>query len=242
MSVDPGTRPTYAVGFDFDHTLGLDNGLEVTAFYRLGAELGHSVSERDGTWSVFIAGVLGRFRAGTISLDTAVAEFVEHLGFAGEPDRAQRYREICYGLVDELVTPVDGARELIAELVERGVPTAILTNGWSPLQHLKIARAIDYTGPILVSDELGILKPDAGAFAKLVDVLAVPREQIWFVGDNPKTDIAGAQGAGLRGVWFDWESMTYPVDAPRPHMRIEHLRELLDHLPGPDVSVENLAR
>jgi putative hydrolase of the HAD superfamily len=117
-----------------------------------------------------------------------------------------------------------------------------LTNGWSPLQYLKIARALDYAGPILVSDELGILKPDAGAFAKLVDVLAVPRERIWFVGDNPKTDIAGAQGAGLRGVWFDWEAMSYPVDAPAPDERIGHLRQLIDLLPGPNMSAENIAR
>ena len=36
---------TLAVGFDFDHTLGLDNGLEVIAFYRLAAELAPSITE-----------------------------------------------------------------------------------------------------------------------------------------------------------------------------------------------------
>lgn len=229
-----------AVGFDFDHTLGLDNGLETTAFYRLAAELGHSLSERDRSWSAIIDDVLGRFRGGSISLDRAVDEFVVRLGVPATPERATRYRDLCYQLVDELVTPIDGARDLIDTLAARGVPTAILTNGWSPLQYLKVARALDYAGPILVSDELGILKPDAAAFGKLIDVLGVPRERVWFVGDNPTTDIAGAQGAGLRGVWFDWEHMTYPADAPKPDWRIGHLRELLDFLPGPDVSAENV--
>ncbi len=234
-------EPICAVGFDFDHTLGLDNGLEVTAFHRLAAELGHPLPERGGAEATLIADLLARFRTAAISLDAAVDGFVERLGVAAGPEHAARYRDICYGLVDELVTPIDGAKEVVERLAERGVPTAILTNGWSPLQHLKIARAIGFSGPILVSDELGILKPDAAAFGKLIDVLGVARERIWFVGDNPKTDIAGAQGAGLRGVWFDWESMTYPADAPRPDVRIGHLGELLDLLPGPDLQTENVA-
>ncbi len=222
----------YAVGFDFDHTLGLDNGLETSAFYLLATEIGHPVDERDVAARACIAEMLSRFRAAAITLDDAVDGFFAHLGVAPSGRHAVRYREICYGLVDERVTPIDGARELVAALAERNVAMGILTNGWSPLQYLKIARALDFRGPILVSDELGILKPDAAAFGKLVDVLAVPRERIWFVGDNPKTDIAGAQGAGLRGVWFDWENFTYPADAPKPDLRIGRLCDLLDHLPG----------
>ncbi len=235
-----GVRPPCAVGFDFDHTLGLDNGLETTAFYRLGAEMGHAISERDRPWSAFIADVLTRFRSGRLSLDEMVAGFALHLGREPGPHWAARYRELCFHLVDELVTPIEGARELLAVLAQRAIPTAILTNGWSPLQYLKIARALKYDGPVLVSDELGMLKPDPGAFAKLIEVLAVDRACIWFVGDNPTTDIAGAQAAGLRGVWFDWEHMSYPADAPKPDFRIARLDELLDLLPGPDVSAENV--
>jgi HAD superfamily hydrolase (TIGR01549 family) len=232
--------PAFAVGFDFDHTLGLDNGLETTAFYRLGADLGHSLSERDRMWAVAIADLLERFRTAVISLDAAVAEFVEHLGKSYRPEHALRYRAICYGLVDELVTPIEGARDVLTALSERGVPTAILTNGWSPLQQRKIARALGYGGPILVSDELGILKPAPAAFGKLVEVLGVAPERVWFVGDNPLTDIAGSQGVGMRGVWFDWEHMSYPADAPQPLARIAHLNELLHLLPGPDRPVENV--
>ncbi len=230
---------TFAVGFDFDHTLGLDNGLEVTAFYRLGAELGHSLSERDAPWSAFIGEVLGRFRAGETSLEEAVANFVARLGLTPAPEQAARYRDICYALVNDLVTPIDGARELIATLDARRIPHAILTNGWSPLQALKIARALDYRKPILVSDELGILKPAAAAFDKLIDTLGVGREHIWFVGDNPTTDITGARNAGLRSVWFDWENMSYPPGAPEPDLRIAHLGDLLDALRGPVNPTEN---
>ena len=231
-----------AVGFDFDHTLGLDNGLETTAYYRLAAELGHSLSERDRAWKAFIDDVLTRFREGSVTLEEGVAAFVEKLGLAPAPLYAESYRAICYGLVDYLVTPIDGARELLAALAERAIPTAILTNGWSPLQHLKIARALAYAGPILVSDELGILKPEPAAFDKLIDVMNVPREYCWFVGDNPLTDVVGARRAGLRSVWFDWEHLPYPSGTPPPDARVARLRDLLDLLPGPDVRAENVGR
>jgi HAD superfamily hydrolase (TIGR01509 family) len=239
---DESNVPRAAVGFDFDHTLGLDNGLETTAFYRLAAELGHSVSERDTAWTAFIDDLLAHFRAGSIGQEQAVDRFVKRLGLLPQPAFAQRYRDVCCSLVDYLVTPIDGARELLEALAERAIPTAILTNGWSPLQRLKIAHALGYSGPILISDELGIPKPDPAAFAKLVDVLRVPSERVWYVGDNPKADVAGAQGAGLRGVWFDWENLAYPVDAPPPDARIARLSELLDLLPGPDVRAENVGR
>jgi len=135
-----------------------------------------------------------------------------------------------------------GARELLEALAERAIPTAILTNGWSPLQHLKIARALAYAGPILVSDELGILKPEPAAFDKLIDVMNVPREYCWFVGDNPLTDVVGARRAGLRSVWFDWEHLPYPSGTPPPDARVARLRDLLDLLPGPDVRAENVGR
>ncbi len=223
---------TLAVGFDFDHTLGLDNGLETTAFYRLGAALGHSLSERDTEWSSTIAAALHEFRAGLITLDDAVARFVTRLELDSPKDCGTQYREICYSLVDELVTPIDGAHEIVAALAQRDIPTAILTNGWSPLQSLKIARALDYSGTILVSDSIGVLKPHPAAFAALVDTLGVAPERIWFVGDNPTTDILGAQAAGMHGVWFDWENLAYPADAPHPEFHIRHLNELLDVLRG----------
>jgi putative hydrolase of the HAD superfamily len=101
------------------------------------------------------------------------------------------------------VTPVPGAPELLAALDARGIRHAILTNGWSPLQERK-ARAIGYRGPVLVSDTLGVRKPEAAAFAALVDALGNPAV-CWYVGDDPAVDAAGAMRAGLRAIWFDGE-------------------------------------
>ncbi|HEY4440490.1 MAG TPA: HAD family hydrolase [Candidatus Elarobacter sp.] len=214
-----------ALGFDFDHTLGLDNGLERTALYRYAEELGVALDPNDADRRAYVDALLAVFRAGEISLEEMVRRFGAWLGVAADPDR---WRAICYALVDELVVPVEGARETIAALRARGVSLAVLTNGWTPLQQKKIARAL---GPgafetILVSDAIGAYKPDPKAFELLVAALGVPRERCWYVGDNPLGDVAGALAAGLRAVWFDWEGVTYPSELPPPTLKIHALREL----------------
>lgn len=214
-----------AIGFDFDHTLGVDNGLEREAFYRYAEELGHPLDRDDPLVHERIEKLLSCFRSGTISLREATSLFGEWLGREAD---VVRYREICYGLVDELVRPVEGARETIAALREQGVRMAVLTNGWTPLQQMKIARALgeDAIEPILVSDALHALKPARAAFDALVEALGVDGSDVWYVGDNPVTDIGGAVAAGLRAVWFDWEGLTYPEDLPPPTLRINALREV----------------
>ena len=215
-----------AAGFDFDHTLGTDGGLERQALYAYARELGRPLADGDDGPKRSVDECLASFRNGALSMDAAIAHFGTVLGAHAT---GARWREICCGLVDELVRPIDGAVEMLARLQQRGVRIAILTNGWTPLQQRKIARAlgaIDF--PVLVSDRLGVQKPARAAFDALVAALAVDRSDIWYVGDNPAADVAGALGAGLRAVWFDWEGVPYPPDAPAPTRRIHALRELED--------------
>jgi 5'-nucleotidase len=220
------STPQIAVGFDFDHTLGVDNALERKAFYAFAEELGYPLDPHDGVWPTRIEELLTEFRAGEITLERMVARFGDALAVRGaDPDR---WRALCYALVDPLVRPIDGARELLDGLRARGIPLAILTNGWSPLQQKKVERAL---GPgaveeILVSDQVGAVKPAAAAFVALIEALGVPAERAWYVGDNPRGDIGGALAAGLRAVWFDWEGQTYPPDLPPPTLRVGALREL----------------
>ena len=125
--------------------------------------------------------------------------------------------------------PLDGAHELLAALRARAIPTAILTNGWTPLQQKKIARALGDAAlgmTILVSDAIHAVKPAREAFDALVAALGVPRERVWYVGDNARGDAGGALAAGLRAVWFNWENQTYPQDLPMPTLTIAALREL----------------
>jgi FMN phosphatase YigB (HAD superfamily) len=220
---------TIAFGFDFDHTLGADDGLERRALYDYARELGRPLDPRDDRWRTRFEELLASFRLGEITMDEMIRRFTELVGVPVDTPTANRWRAICLGLVDELVRPFDGAVELLASLRARGIPRAILTNGWTPLQQKKIARALGAEAlglRILVSDEIRAVKPDRAAFDALVGALGVPREQVWYVGDNPRGDVGGALAAGLRAVWFQPEGETYPQDLPPPTVTIRALGEL----------------
>lgn len=216
-----------AIGFDFDHTLGVDNGLERKALYAYANELDRRLTQDDPRYRKQFDDLLAAFRADETTADDMLARFAHLIGVPGA--QAERWREICYDLVPQLVQPVDGARELLAALRSRSIQTAILTNGWTPLQQKKIAHALGneaLTMPVLVSDAIHAVKPSRAAFDALVAALGVPRERVWYVGDNALGDVAGALAAGLRAAWFNWENQTYPQDVPPPTLTVASLREL----------------
>jgi HAD superfamily hydrolase (TIGR01549 family) len=118
---------------------------------------------------------------------------------------------------------------VLRELRERGLPTGILTNGWSPLQQEK-ARRVGFDGPVVVSADVGIQKPKLGAFEALARALGAPLEEIAYVGDTPQSDVAGSLNAGMAAVWLDAEDAEYPEGLAAPTVVIHSLEELLSVL------------
>jgi HAD superfamily hydrolase (TIGR01509 family) len=228
-----------AVGFDFDHTLGTDNHLERHAFSVLAAQFGTLLDVGEAPTYDAIEALLVPFRAAEESMATMMVRFAARFLTNGATTRvdgeelAGRYRQICYDLVTEMVVPIPGAIECIRALVAAGIPIAILTNGWSELQERKIEHALgEFPGPILVSDLLGAYKPSAAAFRQLEEALGVTPAELWYVGDNPVADIAGARAYGLRAVWLNRGGDAYPAELAEPTAQIEHLDALADLVRG----------
>ena len=158
----------FAVGFDFDHTLGVDNKLERVAFLRLLERLatydGAQVREQSEEIA-HIDELLVAQRSGAFPIDEAVHRFMQAHGVdAGAARYVEYYKSVALSLVGELVEARPGLEAMLEELHRRGVPCAVLTNGWSPLQQRKAARA-GFLGPVIASDEIGVQKPDPRAFA-----------------------------------------------------------------------------
>jgi HAD superfamily hydrolase (TIGR01549 family) len=220
-----------AVGFDFDHTLGIDNRLERTTALELLRErvgrlgLAYDPLEADGA----IDPVLGAYRSGEQSVEAAIAGFFERFSPGGTTadviDEASRFREAVLERTERHVVALEGARDMLTALDEMGVRYAILTNGWSPLQEEK-ARLIGFRGPVFVSERIGSRKPSPQAFGALLHSFELPPDQIWYVGDDPLADCAGAAAAGLTSVWYDWENVTYPAGIAPPEYTIRTLAEL----------------
>lgn len=82
---------------------------------------------------------------------------------------------------------------------------ALVTNGAPDLQRLKLEAAglEPYFQTVVVSGEVGVGKPDPRVFALALARLGVVAARTVTVGDSLQRDVAGAQRAGIRGIWLN---------------------------------------
>ena len=223
------------IGFDLDHTLAIDNRLERVALLRLLELMLAEGAEAVGTLADEIDAIddlLARQRRGEFTIDDAVRRFVSDHGLSPSQRYVERFKTDATAMVTEFVVPLPGVRSMLDAMRDRGVRIAILSNGWNPLQ-LRKAQRSGFSGPVLVSSDIGAQKPESRAFACLLEALGTEASETWYVGDNPVGDIGGAARSGIGTVWMNWERQTYPADLPAPTFTIRDLRELGSLLPSP---------
>ena len=124
------------------------------------------------------------------------------LGLAYDPE------EVSAGYVDRLAEAtfmVDGARELL-DALHRRVPLALVTNGISAVQRSRLARSGvgDYFDVVMISDEIGVQKPDPAIFRRALELVGTtPDDRAIMIGDGLHSDIRGAIAAGIDSCWFN---------------------------------------
>ena len=125
------------------------------------------------------------------------------------------------------------ATHFLGELSEAGVPWGILTNGESQFQRGKMATVgLDAIAPFaLVPSESGDQKPSPAVFEEAVRLAGHDASATLFVGDNPRTDIRGAQGIGMPTAWVKAGREWTDGDPPPDH-QIDHVTELRELLLG----------
>ena len=98
---------------------------------------------------------------------------------------------------------IDGTVEILAELKERQTPLYALTN-WSH-ETFPIARPrfpfFDWFDGIVVSGEIGMVKPDARIYHHLLERFGLTAEDCVFI-DDSAANVAGAQAVGITGLHF----------------------------------------
>ena len=109
-------------------------------------------------------------------------------------------------------------RRLLLRLRAAGVPTAVVTNGTSASQRLKVRHSglAELVDAIVVSEEVGAAKPDPAIFRHALDAIGADPTSTLFVGDQPVADIGGARGVGMGTAWVhhgrEWEIAEPPPD------------------------------
>lgn len=103
------------------------------------------------------------------------------------------------------------------------------------LERVSLAQ---YFEGVFTARELGARKPEAAFFAAVVEAAGCPPHEALMVGDDYRTDVAGAKQAGLRAVWFNPGRIACPSLHPLYDAEMASLAELptaVEALHLPDV-------
>lgn len=101
---------------------------------------------------------------------------------------------------------INGAKEIL-EVLKPYYKICVLSNGFEEVQDKKIKSAdLDqYFDEVILSDHIGINKPDARLFQYALDKMKTNTEESIMVGDNWYSDIIGAKNSNIDQIWYNPE-------------------------------------
>jgi len=126
-------------------------------------------------------------------------------------------------------------RGVLADLARRRLPLAVISNFDRRLHDVLAGFGLrDAFAAVLVSSEVGAVKPDPAIFAHALQELSgVPAAACLHVGDSAHEDCQGALDAGWQAVWLDRSGRTPPEAPPPGSVRIAALDQLAAVLQSP---------
>lgn len=126
------------------------------------------------------------------------------------PIAAERYHRFQQALVHAY----DQATRVLPELKAQGYRLGLVSNynhGGVLRDALARLGLLAHFDAIIVSGDVGVLKPHPRIFRAATDALGVEPHEAVMVGNDVDADVRGAKGAGLRVVWTP-----YPRASPAP--------------------------
>jgi HAD superfamily hydrolase (TIGR01509 family) len=202
MHIDTAPEPIKGVIFDFHATLveGGDAGRWIDDALRRLAEEGGAKPELSADW---IAGLREH-------LDQ-IWQHAHTIDPTSERDLSQdRHRDVfgrtvalypginpdliaaLYEVMPDQWVPFDDTLPVLRELKSRGVRIVVLSN-----IGLDIRPLLDRVGVsalldgVVLSFEVGLVKPDPAIYARALELLEVPGSHALMVGDSPRDDVGG---------------------------------------------------
>ena len=159
-------------------------------------------------------------------VENSLPDFLAYFNLNTAPaeDLAQSYwRQFCRS---SALNP--GTRETV-EFLSYHFRLGVITNGYIDSQRgrLNAAGLTPFFDPVLISEEVGVAKPDARIFQIALAALDLRPEDVIYVGDSISHDYQGCQNAGIDFCHY------FPQDnagtaLPQVKLRISRLIDLLD--------------
>ncbi len=225
---------------DFDDTLYDTHGNAVIALRELfdALQLGRWFKDEqlfyDEYWKANID-LWTRYSKGEITRDYLIVErFRRPLSFGEglEPSVEQclKASDIFLDFCSSKSGLVEGARELMDYLKDKGYHLHMCSNGFHEVQYkkLKACGLQNHFDTIVLSEDAGANKPSALFFDYAMRQTGARRETTLMIGDNLQTDILGAKQYGLDAAYFN-RFPDYPANITVDY-EVTTLKELMEYL------------
>ncbi len=143
-----------------------------------------------------------------------------------DPDLPQTLSDELNSRHNQSNRPHPAAARLLSAC--RGLPRCLITNGFARIQRPKLEQLGYATGvftEIFISEEHGIWKPDPKIFEMALAASRTAPGETVMIGDNPYTDIAGANAAGLCSIWVNHSHLKLDPVGPDPTWEVASIAE-----------------
>lgn len=188
-------------------------------------EIHHAFAESDRiACEEYDAGILReRFR------DRRSKLFLQILGLDQSP--ANTISDLYVTRYPAVNAPVPGALSTVKSLAHV-FRLGVVSNGFPDVQYRKLEalQLRQCFACIVLSEEVGIHKPDPAIFQLAASMVNVRPEACLYVGDLFDVDVVGAKEAGMQACWFNPHSLARPAGDTAPDMEICQLSALATNL------------
>jgi HAD superfamily hydrolase (TIGR01509 family) len=203
MLINGGAEPIKGVIFDFHATLvaGGDAGRWIDAALRHLAENGSAGPDLSADQLVGLRDHLDHIWHHAHTIDPgSERDLSEHRHW----DVFSRTVALCPGIKLDLIralyavmpdqwVPFDDTLPVLRELKARGARIVVLSNiGIDIRPHLDRVGLGTLLDGVVLSFEVGLVKPDPAIYAHALELLDVPGSHALMVGDSPRDDVGGA--------------------------------------------------
>jgi 5'-nucleotidase len=146
---------------------------------------------------------------------------------------ADEFHHYFDNVVSRFAVPMNGIVGLLHRLHHLSIKMGIITNGTSKVQQNKVY----YLGlsrffpeeVVIVSDELGVEKPNPAIFHYALDKIAPKSQYRLYIGDSWELDVVGALGAKWQAIYFNTRNQP-PTTAHQPLAICNNVDELASSL------------
>ncbi|MDE7218046.1 MAG: HAD family hydrolase [Oscillospiraceae bacterium] len=168
-----------------------------------------------------------------IRIELVFQQLFRDKGVDADLEEAVRAGREFRDLSTEYVRLYRGAKQLLADLRERGGGVWLLSNAQSiftawELERLGLADCFD---GIYLSSDYGVKKPDRRFFDVLLQERGIPTESAVMIGNDGLCDIQGGRDAGLATIYvrsnLSPDEPTPRADHVLEHMDLKRVREIL---------------